>query len=125
MRYLNSQLNQWSWWDAKITLNARYLLTPEPVELVGMLKSQLKYDILILPEPVELVGMLQILNALYLFLSLFCLSQPVGWWECTKITLCLNLTEPVELVGMLKSYVYPNQWRWVGMLKSLNARYLL
>jgi hypothetical protein len=35
------------------------LILTEPVELVGMLKSQLKCDILILTEPVELVGMLK------------------------------------------------------------------
>jgi hypothetical protein len=36
------------------------LILTEPVELVGMLKSQLKmHDILILTEPVELVGMLK------------------------------------------------------------------
>jgi hypothetical protein len=43
------------------------LILTEPVELVGMLKSQLNNDILILTEPVELVGMLNHnLNARYL-----------------------------------------------------------
>jgi hypothetical protein len=55
------------------------LILTEPVELVGMLKSQQMHDILILTEPVELVGMLK--------------SQ----LKCTILTL------PVELVGMLKS----------------------
>jgi hypothetical protein len=42
--------------NAKIT-NARYLNShTEPVELVGMLKSQQMHDILILTEPVELVN---------------------------------------------------------------------
>jgi hypothetical protein len=35
------------------------LTLTEPVELVGMLKSQQMHDILILTEPVELVGMLK------------------------------------------------------------------
>jgi hypothetical protein len=35
------------------------LILTEPVELVGMLKSQQMHDILILTEPVELVGMLK------------------------------------------------------------------
>jgi hypothetical protein len=43
--------------NAKITQMHDILLT-EPVELVGMLKSQM-HDILILTEPVELVGMLK------------------------------------------------------------------
>jgi hypothetical protein len=38
-------LNQWSWWNAKITTQMRYLNFTEPVELVGMLKSQLKCTI--------------------------------------------------------------------------------
>jgi hypothetical protein len=37
----------------------RYLNLTEPVELVGMLKSQLKCTISYLTEPVELVGMLK------------------------------------------------------------------
>jgi hypothetical protein len=62
----------------KSQLNARYLTLSWPVELVGMLKSQLKYDILILPEPVGWWECFIILNALSLFLSLSCLSQDSG-----------------------------------------------
>jgi hypothetical protein len=56
------------------------LILTEPVELVGMLKSQQMHDILILTEPVELVGMLK--------------SQPND--------VNSPFTPPV-LVGMLKS----------------------
>jgi hypothetical protein len=55
------------------------LILTEPVELVGMLKSQQMHDILILTEPVELVGMLK--------------SQPND----------ATLLSRTRLVGMLKS----------------------
>jgi predicted ATP-grasp superfamily ATP-dependent carboligase len=61
--------------NAKIT--TRYLILTEPVELVGMLKSQQMHDIL--------------------------LNQWVGGNAKITTNARYLLTEPVELVGMLKS----------------------
>jgi hypothetical protein len=54
------------------------LILTEPVELVGMLKSQQMHDILILTEPVELVGMLKSQLKCTISNSL----NQWSWWEC-------------------------------------------
>jgi hypothetical protein len=67
-----------------------------------MLKSQLKCTILNSPEPVELVGMLKSQQCKQNH-DLNALTTPEPVELVSSTTKIFNSPEPVELVGMLKS----------------------